>query len=154
MKSALKHLLCLALAGLVCTSPAMGQDFKQTIRLIVPYGAGGTTDVMARAVAPTLAKELGQSVVVENKPGANGQIGTQYVKTAPADGSVFLFTIDFSVVIVPMITPNVGYTPQDFLPVGKVGRFQWVFVTPLTGPAKTLSSCSRWPEKYSTSTAR
>ena len=138
MKSALKHLLGLALAGLIGTSPAMAQDFKQTIRLIVPYGAGGTTDVMARAVAQTLAKELGQSVVVENKPGANGQIGTQYVKTAPADGSVFLFTIDFSVVILPMITPNLGYTPQDFLPVGKVGRFQWVFVTPLTGPAKTL----------------
>ena len=138
MKSAFKHLLGLALAGLVCTSPAVAQDFKQTIRLIVPYGAGGTTDVMARAVAPTLSKELGQSVVVENKPGANGQIGTQFVKTAPADGSVFLFTIDFSVVILPMITPNLGYTPQDFLPVGKVGRFQWVFVTPLTGPAKTL----------------
>ena len=138
MKSALKHLLGLALAGLVGTSPAMAHDFKQTIRLIVPYGAGGTTDVMARAVAPTLSKELGQSVVVENKPGANGQIGTQFVKTAPADGSVFLFTIDFSVVILPMITPNVGYTQQDFLPVGKVGRFQWVFVTPLSGPAKTL----------------
>ena len=138
MKSAFKHLLGLALAGLVCTSPTTAQDFKQTIRLIVPYGAGGTTDVMARSVAPTLSKELGQPVVVENKPGANGQIGTQYVKTAPADGSVFLFTIDFSVVIVPMITPNVGYAAQDFLPVGKVGRFQWVFVTPLSGPAKTL----------------
>ena len=138
MKSAFKHLLCLALAGLAWTSPAVAQDFKGTIRLIVPYAAGGTTDVMARAVAPTLSKELGQPVVVENKPGANGQIGTQYVKTAPADGSVFLFTIDFSVVIVPMITPNVGYAAQDFLPVGKVGRFQWVFVTPLSGPAKTL----------------
>ena len=138
MKSVLKHLLRLALAGIVCTAPAVAQDFKGTIRLIVPYGAGGTTDVMARAVAPTLARELGQTVVVENKPGANGQIGTQFVKTAPADGSVFLFTIDFSVVIIPMITPNVGYTAQDFLPVGKVGRFQWVFVTPLSGPAKTL----------------
>ena len=138
MKLSRKYFLSIALGSLAWISPVAAQDFKSTIRLIVPYGAGGTTDVMARAVAPTLSRELGQSVVVENKPGANGQIGTQFVKAAPADGSVILFTIDFSVVIVPLITPNVGYAPQDFLPVGKVGRFQWVFVTPLTGPAKTL----------------
>jgi tripartite-type tricarboxylate transporter receptor subunit TctC len=107
--------------------------------LVVPYGAGGSTDVMARAVAPTLSRELGQPVLIENKPGANGQIGTQYVKTAAADGSTFLFTLDHSVVIVPLITPNVGYSPlKDFQAVGKVGRFQWVFTTPLAGPAKTL----------------
>jgi len=94
---------------------------------------------MARSVAPTLSRELGQPVLIENKPGANGQIGTQYVKTAIADGSTFLFTLDHSVVIVPLITPNVGYSAlKDFQAVGKVGRFQWVFTTPLVGPAKTL----------------
>lgn len=138
MKSANKFILSLALGCLAWTSSAVGQDFKGPIRLIVPYGAGGTTDVMARAVAPTLSRELGHPVLIENKPGANGQIGTQYVKTAPADGSTFLFTIDHSVVIVPLITPNVGYSLKDFQAVGKVGRFQWVFTTPLAGPAKTL----------------
>jgi tripartite-type tricarboxylate transporter receptor subunit TctC len=124
----------LSLAGL----SARAQEFKAPIRLIVPYGAGGSTDVMARAVAPTLSRELGQPVIVENKPGANGQIGTQYVKTAPGDGTVFLFTLDHSVVIVPLVTPNVPYSVKDFLPVGKAGRFQWVFATPLSGPAGTL----------------
>jgi tripartite-type tricarboxylate transporter receptor subunit TctC len=117
---------------------AQAQEFKQGIRLVVPYGAGGSTDVMARAVAQTIAKELGQPVVVDNKPGANGQIGSQYVKSAPADGSTFLFTLDHSVIIVPQITPNVPYAPKDFLPVGTAGRFQWVLVTPLSGPAKSL----------------
>ena len=125
-----------SLAGL--SVQVQAQEFKAPIRLIVPYGAGGSTDVMARAVAPTLSRELGQPVIVENKPGANGQIGSQYVKTAPADGTVFLFTLDHSVVIVPLVTPNVPYTVKDFLPVGKAGRFQWVFATPLSGPASTL----------------
>ena len=139
MKNAKKLILSLALGSLAWASAAIGQEFKGPIRLIVPYGAGGSTDVMARAVAPTLSKELGQPVVIENKPGANGQIGTQYVKTAPADGTTFLFTLDHSVVIVPLITANVGYSAlKDFLAVGKVGRFQWVFTTPIVGPAKTL----------------
>jgi tripartite-type tricarboxylate transporter receptor subunit TctC len=138
MKSANIFILSLTLGCLAWTSSAVGQDFKVPIRLIVPYGAGGSTDVMARAVAPTLSAELGQPVLIENKPGANGQIGTQYVKTAKADGSTFLFTLDHSVVIVPLITPNVGYSFKDFQAVGKVGRFQWVFTTPLAGPAKTL----------------
>jgi len=139
MKIANKFILSLALVCLTWTSSAVGQDFKGPIRLIVPYGAGGSTDVMARAVAPTLSRELGQPVFIENKPGANGQIGTQYVKTATADGSTFLFTLDHSVVIVPLITPNVGYSAlKDFQAVGKVGRFQWVFTTPIAGPAKTL----------------
>jgi tripartite-type tricarboxylate transporter receptor subunit TctC len=138
MKKTLTHILLAATAVLAMQPLTQAQEFKQTIRLIVPYGAGGSTDVIARAVAPTLAKELGQSVVIDNKPGANGQIGSQYVKTAPADGSVFLFTLDHSVIIVPQITPNVSYGPKDFMPVGIAGRFQWVLATPLTAPAKTL----------------
>jgi len=138
MKKTLTNLLIAAMTAMAVGPFAHAQEFKQTIRLIVPYGAGGSTDVMARAVAPTLAKELGQSVVIDNKPGANGQIGSQYVKTAPADGSAFLFTLDHSVIIVPQITPNVPYGPKDFMPVGIAGRFQWVLVTPLNGPAKTL----------------
>lgn len=86
-------------AGLALTTAlgafsAQAQEFKSTIRFIVPFGAGGATDVLARLVAPIVSKELGQTVIVENRAGANGQIGTQYVKSAPADGSVFLVTTE------------------------------------------------------------
>jgi len=138
VKKAFTTLLLAAATAMAIQSAAQAQDFKHGIRLVVPYGAGGSTDVMARAVAPTLARELGQTVVIENKPGANGQIGSQFVKAAPADGSTFLFTLDHSVIIVPQITPNVSYGPKDFMTVGTAGRFQWVLVTPATGPAKTL----------------
>jgi tripartite-type tricarboxylate transporter receptor subunit TctC len=138
MKKKRFFLRAMALALSALPWLAAAQDFKAPIRLIVPYGAGGSTDAMARAVAPTLSKELGQPVLIENKPGANGQIGTQFVKTAPGDGTVFLFTLDHSVVIVPFVTPNVNYSAKDFQNVGKVGRFQWVFATPRSGPATTL----------------
>lgn len=138
MKNNISLQLAVALGLSVASMLAAAQDFKGPIRLIVPYGAGGSTDVMARAVGPTLSRELGQPVLIENKPGANGQIGTQYVKTAPGDGTVFLFTLDHSVVIVPFIAPNVSYTIKDFQNVGKVGRFQWVFVTPISSPAASL----------------
>ncbi len=139
MKKNASLLLALALGLSMGPLGAAAQDFKVPIRLIVPYGAGASTDAMARAVAPTLSKELGQPVVVENKPGANGQIGTQFVKSAPADGSVLLFTLDHSVLIVPIVTPGVNYSAKDFQNVGKAGRFQWVFTTPLSGPAANLS---------------
>lgn len=134
----MKHFLVTCLAAATVATAAQAQEFKQTIRLVVPYGAGGSTDAMARHVAPILSRELGQPVVVDNKPGANGQIGSQFVKSAAPDGANFLFTLDHSVVIVPHITPNVPYSAKDFQVVGKVGRFQWVFVTPLSGPARTL----------------
>ena len=138
MKALFSTVISAAVVATCFSAAVYAQDFKHPIRLIVPYGAGGSTDVMARQVAPILSKELGQPVIIDNKPGANGQIGTQFVKTAPADGSNFLVTLDHSVVIVPLVTPNVPYSAKDFQVVGKIGRFQWVFVTPLSGPAKTL----------------
>lgn len=134
----MKYILAICLVAASVMNAAHAQ-FKQAIHLVVPYGAGASTDAMARQVAPILSRELGQAVVVDNKPGANGQIGSQFVKVAPADGSTFLFTLDHSVVVVPYITPDVPYSLKDFQVVGKVGRFQWVFVTPLNGPAKTMS---------------
>lgn len=79
------HLLAglLAIAGCIATQGAIAQEFKQPIRFIVPYGAGGATDVLARLVSIRIAKELGQPVIVENKPGAGGQIGAQALKGLP-----------------------------------------------------------------------
>ncbi|WP_423195667.1 MULTISPECIES: Bug family tripartite tricarboxylate transporter substrate binding protein [unclassified Cupriavidus] len=133
-----RMLVALAMSATVSTA-ASAAGFSGPIRIVVPFAAGGATDALARLLAPGLAKELGHTVVVENRPGASGQIGTAYVKNAPADGSVYLLALDHSVVIVPLITPSAGYDAlRDFSPVGTVARFQWVFSVPNTSPAATL----------------
>lgn len=127
-----------AMAALMAAA-AGAQDFKNPIRIVVPFAPGGATDALARLLGPRLSKELNQTVIVDNRPGASGLIGTAAVKAAPADGSTFLLALDHSVVVVPLITPTAGYDAvRDFMPVGQVARFQWTFAVPLTSPARTL----------------
>lgn len=121
------------------TAGAAAQDFKSPIKIVVPFAPGGATDALARLLGPRLSRELSQTVVIDNKPGASGQIGTAAVKAAAPDGSTFLLALDHSVVVVPLITPSAGYDAiRDFIPVGQVARFQWTFAVPLSSPAKTL----------------
>ena len=138
-----RHWLTTVMAAGLATlfaSAAHAQDGKPTLRIVVPYAAGGATDALARLLAPRLSRELAQNVVVENRAGASGQIGTAAVKAAPPDGNTFLLSIDHAVVVVPLITPTAGYDAmKDFTPVGQVARFQWTFAVPVTSPAKTLS---------------
>lgn len=129
----------MALVGLsLACSLAFAQDSKGTLKIVVPFSAGGGTDVLARLLAPKLSKELGVPVIVDNKPGASGQIGTQYVKAAPADGLTVLMTPESAVAIHPLITPNVPYTAQDFMALGLVSRYQWVLSVPASSGSKSL----------------
>lgn len=137
-----RHLLAMLTAAVLAATlagPAQAEDARPTLKIVVPYAAGGATDALARLLAPRLSKELGQQVVVENRAGASGQIGTAAVKSAPPDGNTFLLSIDHAVVVVPLITPTAGYDAmKDFTPVGQVARFQWTFAVPVTSPARTL----------------
>jgi tripartite-type tricarboxylate transporter receptor subunit TctC len=136
----MKKLMLAIAAGLALSTTASAQDFKNPIKIVVPFAPGGATDVVARLLVPGLSKQLGQPVLVENKPGASGQLGTAYVKTAPADGSTFLLALDHSVVVVPLMTPSANYDAlKDFVAVGQVARFQWTFAVPLNSPAKNLN---------------
>jgi tripartite-type tricarboxylate transporter receptor subunit TctC len=128
-----------ALVGLwLCATLAGGQDSK-LLHIVVPFPAGGATDALARGLAPRLGAELGMNVVVENRAGASGQIGTGYVKSAPADGSVVLFTADHTIVTVPHLVANAGFDPlRDFVALGQVARFPLALsVSPASG-AKSL----------------
>lgn len=126
-------------ALLLLAGTVQAQDAKRPIKIVVPFAAGGATDAVARHVAPKLAKELGTQVIVENKPGASGQLGTSYVKSAAADGSTYLLALDHSVVVVPLITPTAGYDAmRDFVAAGQVARFQWTFAVPASSPASSL----------------
>lgn len=129
----------LALLGLLSsTALAVAQDGK-LLRIVVPFPAGGATDALARSLAPRLGSELGVNAVVENRPGASGQIGTAYVKAAPADGSVVLFTTDHTIVTVPHLVPNAGFEAvRDFVALGQVARFPLSVSVAASSSAKTL----------------
>ena len=96
---------------------------NKSIRFIVPYSAGGLPDTVARIVAQRLGERLGQSVVVDNKPGANGVVAAQALAAVPADGYTFLVTDGSMFSINPAIYKNLSYDfKRDFVPVSLIGR--------------------------------
>ena len=110
---------------------AGAQTFKAPIKVIVPYATGGGTDVLARLLSQGLSRELGQPVVVENKAGASGQIGTQLAKAAAPNGTTLLFTVDHSMITVPLTTPDARYDAEaDFIALGQAARSVWVLSIP------------------------
>ncbi|WP_256222929.1 tripartite tricarboxylate transporter substrate binding protein [Variovorax sp. PDC80] len=117
------------------------QDYpNKPIRLIVPFTPGGVTDTGARVVADKLGARLGQSVVVDNRPGASGNIGTQMVATAAPDGYTLLLGFDGTLVINPHVYAKVPFdTLKDFVPVSKIGDAVLIIVVHPSVPAKTLS---------------
>ena len=127
----------------VCTSLALlggaaAQSFPpQTIKIIVPFPAGGTTDILARQVAQALMQKLGNSVIVENRAGASGSIGSDQVAKSPADGSVLLLTATHHV-INPSLYKKLPYdTQNDFAPVALIASVPNALVVHPSVPAKT-----------------
>lgn len=118
--------LCVAVgATWALSSGAAYAQEGRLVRMVIPFPPGGGTDVLARAIAPKLAKELGSNVVVENRTGASGQIAVNHVKTSAPDGHTVLLTSDHAMVAVPVLNPTAGYDPRsDFTALGQVSRFQ------------------------------
>lgn len=109
------------------------------VRLVVPFPAGGATDILARALSQELGKKLGQSIVVDNKPGAGGTIGALAAAQAPADGYTLLLTTSSTHSIGPAINPRMPYNAEaDFTPIVYVASSPQIILVPMTSPAKTL----------------
>jgi tripartite-type tricarboxylate transporter receptor subunit TctC len=128
-------------AALLGPAPAWSQDAfpSKPIRLVVPFTPGGVTDTSGRVIAEFLGRRLGQQVVVDNKPGASGNIGTNLVATAPADGHTLLLGFDGTMVINPHVFAKVPFdTLKDFAPVGKIGDAVLILVAHPGVPARTL----------------
>jgi tripartite-type tricarboxylate transporter receptor subunit TctC len=127
----------LIIAGAV--SPLAAQDYpNRTIRFIVPFGAGGPTDVFTRALAEELRKSLGQSIVMENRPGAGTIIGTTEVARAAPDGYTLLM-ISATQTTVETLNPNKSYQlMRDFVPVASLMNSELVLVVPQRSPVNTL----------------
>ena len=106
---------------ILAAASAAAQDYPaKAVRIVVPFPAGGTTDVVARAVAPPLSKAVGQSVIVENRPGANTVIGAELVVRAPADGHTVLFMAP-SFTINPFVQAKLPFDPlKDFAGVTRL----------------------------------
>jgi tripartite-type tricarboxylate transporter receptor subunit TctC len=110
------------------------------VKLVVPYGPGGPSDIVARVLADEMAKALGQPVVVDNKPGAGSMVGTEFVVRSPADGYTVLLT-DLPVTIVPhVLKASAKYDPvKDLDPIGLIGGSTLAFFVGEAFPARTLA---------------
>ncbi|MFZ5782668.1 MAG: Bug family tripartite tricarboxylate transporter substrate binding protein [Pseudomonadota bacterium] len=139
----LRRTMMAALAlGLAAPAWAQGGDAKwpsKPIRLIVPFAAGGGTDLVARALAEKLGAELGQTVIVDNKPGASGVIAMEAAAKAPPDGYTLVLGSASTVVVNPAVLPNLPYDPvKDFEHLADVGSATIVMVAHPDYPVKDL----------------
>jgi len=131
----------LAMAGLTCTAAAQAQEGSypnRPVMLVVSAAAGGTTDLAARLISEPLAKALGQSVVVDNKPGGNGTIAAQAVQRAKPDGYTLLVQYSGYHVITPLLTKTSWDPVKDFAPVANLLSAPQVLVVRPGLPVKSL----------------
>ena len=129
-----------ALFGLALGSgPALAQTFDKPIKIMAPYAPGGNIDVTARIIADKLREVLGTTVIVENKAGASGMIGSDIVARAAPDGTTLLVSAN-SLVAVPAIYGNAPYDWRTaFTPITHIQRVPAVLVVPPNSPIKTLA---------------
>jgi len=122
------HTLAAGAAAIALPAPAQTWPARP-IKLVVPFPAGSSPDIVARIVAEPLGLALGQAIVVDNRPGAGGNIGTGAVAKAEPDGYTFLFTIQGPLVTAPLLSKNLGYDPvRDLAPVALVATSPNVLV--------------------------
>ena len=127
-------------AGLPGAAQAQDAWPAKPIRLVVPFTPGGVTDTSGRLIAEHLGKRLGQQIIVDNKPGASGNIGTSLVKAAPADGYTLLLGFDGTMVINPHVFAKTPFdTAVDFMPIGKIGDAILILVAHPDVPVKSLT---------------
>jgi tripartite-type tricarboxylate transporter receptor subunit TctC len=130
----------LSLGGVTTAVQAQDGFPNKPIRLVVPFTPGGVTDTSARLIAEFLGKRLGQNVVVDNKPGASGNIGTALVKSAAPDGYTLVLGFDGTMVINPNVFAKLPFdTLKDFTPIGKIGDATLILVAHPDAPVKSLA---------------
>ena len=136
------------LPSAVRAQPAAISYPTKPIRLVVPFPAGGATDIFARTLSQKLAEKLGSTVVVENKPGAGGTLGSDLVAKSPADGYTLLLATSSTHSIGPNLNPKMPYDAvRDFTPIGQVGNAPSIMLVPNSSPAKTIQEWIDYAKK-------
>ena len=130
----------IALLSWALSTSASAQPYpSRPLRLICPFTAGATTDLVARALATELSSRIGQPVIVENRPGAGGNPGTEFVAKAPADGYTLAFVPSGNIVINPFLYKTLGFDPAaDLTPVALVAEAPQYLVVSSSLPIRTL----------------
>jgi tripartite-type tricarboxylate transporter receptor subunit TctC len=139
MRRTVVALLC-GFAGFL-VSKTHAQDYPaKPVRLVVPYAAGGNADIWARTIGQKLSEAFRQSFVVENKPGANGGIGTDFVAKSAPDGYTLLAVASGPIVVNPVLYAKVPYDPiKDFAPVAQCVVYQYVLVVRAQAPFNSIA---------------
>jgi tripartite-type tricarboxylate transporter receptor subunit TctC len=146
MKAALRFA---AVGLLLLAYAAAAQEYpSRTVRLIVPIGPGGGTDILGRHVAQKLGERFKQSVIVENRPGAGSLVGTEYVAKAPADGYTILVGGIFNMVMNRALIKTMAYDPlRDFVPLGYLSAYPFVLVSRSDLPASSLAELVQYTKE-------
>jgi tripartite-type tricarboxylate transporter receptor subunit TctC len=127
-------------AALPLSALSQGYPGAKPIRLIVPFAPGGNVDITARTIAPGLGEAIGQTVIVENRAGAGGVLGADFVAKAAPDGYTLLMGSNSSISVAPALYPRNPYHPvRDFAPIALVAATPFVLVAHPSVPAKNLS---------------
>jgi tripartite-type tricarboxylate transporter receptor subunit TctC len=124
---------------LLATQPAGAQGYPdKPIRMIVPYSAGGPTDITARALAEDMGQQFGQTIIVDNRPGATGLIATRFVARAAPDGYTLLYT-SLNHTVNPLLMKDADYDPiKDFAPISQVSSSPAMLIIGADQPYRTL----------------
>src|SRR5215510_12380363 len=132
--------LLLIIWALALALPASAQTFpNRPITLVVSFAPGGSTSIVARAVADKMGEALGQQIVVENRAGGGGTVGTRQVAKSPPDGYTLLLGYTGTLAIAPTLYQNAGYDPRkDFAPIGMIGNAPNSLVVNPSFPAKSV----------------
>jgi tripartite-type tricarboxylate transporter receptor subunit TctC len=139
MKWRFARTLGLSLA-LACGGALADSFPTRPVRIIVPFAPGGNLDVTARIVAESMAKELGQPFIVDNRPGAGGTIGSEAVAKAPPDGYTLVAGTTATSIVSPLLVPNPPYELQSFAPIGMMAVTPLVLEVPAASPHKDFRS--------------
>jgi tripartite-type tricarboxylate transporter receptor subunit TctC len=136
----IRQCFLLAAAAFAAVSPAQAQNYpNRPITLVIPFAPGGSTTIVGRGVAEKMSELLGEKIIIDNRPGAGGTVGTRAVAKSEPDGYTLLLGYTGTLAIGPSLYKNVGYDPRkDFAPIGMIGNAPNSLVVNPSFPAKTL----------------
>jgi len=135
----LKFLVAL-IAGLIACA-ALGQPYpSKPVRVIVPYAAGGFSDISSRVITEAMSRALGQPLIVEPRPGGGGRIGAEAIARAPADGYQLLYTTNGTHTYMAITEKSLAYDPlKDFTPIAQIGVYGLLMAVHPSVPARTVA---------------
>ena len=136
----------LALAAAWAPLAVLAQNYPdRPLKIVVGFAPGGTNDILARLIAAKLQEQLKQGVTVDNKPGANSAVGTDFVAKAKPDGYTLLVSSSGGLTVNPVLMKNLPYDPlKDFEPIALLGSFPLIVTVPATLPVKSLAELIRY----------